>query len=330
MLGLSASNLKEKFNKLRVLIIGDVMIDSYVWGESNRMSSEAPVSIVEIKEREKRLGGAANVALNVKSLGAKPMVCSIIGNDTYGDEFVNLLTAQQLRSDRIIRNDTRKTTVKTRVFSKNKQLLRVDEESKHEASNSETLSLKGKITHIIHEVDLIIFEDYDKGVITKELIEFTISRANSMNIPVIVDPKKQNFLNFKGVSLFKPNLKEVQEGLGISITADLNNLKEATKLLNEKLTHKDTLITLSDAGVFYATSAEAQIIEAHKRKIVDVSGAGDTVIAVAALSYAIGLPMKEVAAIANVAGGLVCEKIGVMPIQINELLQELIRLKLIS
>jgi len=322
----STQELKEAFKKLNVLVIGDVMIDAYVWGTSTRSSPEAPIPIVDVDKKEKRLGGAANVALNIKSLGAKPIICSVIGEDKGAKDFLNLLTAQQLRSDSIIKSTERKTTVKNRVFSYDKQILRIDEESKVPLNKNEYLSLISKITGLLHQIDLIIFEDYNKGTITPSLIEHVVKKAKAFNIPVVVDPKKENFLAYKGVSLFKPNLKEVQEGLNIDTTPTLESLSLAAKALQKELNHSATLITLAEKGVYIHTEEmedKGELFPAFPRKVVDVSGAGDTVIATAALCLAVGLSYASISMISNLAGGLVCEQLGVKPIVLETLLQEI-------
>ncbi len=323
---ISTQELKEAFKKLSVLIIGDVMIDAYVWGTSTRSSPEAPIPIVDVEKKEKRLGGAANVALNIKSLGAKPIICSVIGEDQGGTDFLNLLTAQQLSSDCIIRSTERKTTIKNRVFSYDKQVLRIDEESKMPLNKNEYLSLISEITALLHQIDLIIFEDYNKGTITPELIAHVVKKAKVFDLPVVVDPKKENFLAYKEVSLFKPNLKEIQEGLNIGTTASLESLHLAAKALQKELNHSATLITLAEHGMYIHADDmgdEGELLPAFTRKVVDVSGAGDTVIATAALCLAVGLSHHSMSMISNLAGGLVCEQLGVKPIALETLLQEI-------
>jgi len=320
---ISTQALREEFKKLKVLIIGDVMIDAYIWGTSTRNSPEAPIPIVDVENREKRLGGAANVALNLKSLGATSIICSTIGKDQGASDFLNLLTAQQLRSDCIIKSDQRKTTIKNRVFSNDKQVLRVDEESVLPLTKAESLSLISKITSLLHQIDLVIFQDYNKGVITPELIDHVVKKAKGLDIPVVVDPKQENFLAYKGVTLFKPNLKEIQEGLKTKVDPTLNSLKKASEELHSALGHDATLITLSEHGVYYAVGEDSDIIPAFTRKVRDVSGAGDTVVATAGLCLAAGLSYASMAMVSNLAGGLVCEQLGVIPISLEQLLREI-------
>lgn len=314
-----------RFNNLNILIIGDVMMDSYLWGSVDRISPEAPVPVISVKKRENRLGGAANVALNVQSLGASPVICAVIGNDREGDAFIKLMQDQGLAVDGLVRLDNRPTTVKTRVIGHNQQMLRIDAEKDEELAADDTKSLLNKIRTVIatHSIDAIIFEDYDKGVISRHLIAEVVAEAKSRGIITVVDPKKRNFLYYKGVTLFKPNLKELREGLKIDIdTSKKGDLEKAAETLQKKLECDLVMVTLSELGVFMLSESGQKIIPAHIRKIADVSGAGDTVIATAALCLAAGLDEFKTAAVANLAGGLVCEHVGVVSIDKERLLNE--------
>ncbi len=313
----------ESFAKLNVLIIGDVMLDSYLWGKVERISPEAPVPIVNVQKREIRLGGAANVALNVLSLGAKPILCSVIGTDLDGDNLLSLLDKHGMSKEGIHQVENRPTTIKHRIISGSQQMLRVDAETDKPILPSETEQLFAKIQTLLPTADVIVFEDYDKGVITPELIKKVVEVANQKGIPTIVDPKKRNFLAYEGVTLFKPNLKELKEGLKIDFDkAEQSQVIEASRLLQEKMNVKANLITLSEYGVFVSDGTENHFIPAHLRSISDVSGAGDTVVSVAALAMALKLPLKLVAEISNLAGGIVCEYVGVVPIDKETLKRE--------
>lgn len=319
-------NIFEKFNSLNVLIIGDVMIDSYVWGKVDRISPEAPVPIVRVTEKENRLGGAANVALNIQSLGARPLICAIIGDDFDGETLISLLRKQGLSEEGIIKIPNRPTTVKTRIIAHNQQIVRVDAETEENVCESNTKKIVEKIQEIIgnNKIDAIIFEDYDKGLITEELINQTVKLAQSKNIITVVDPKKRNFNSYKGVGLFKPNLKELKEGLKIELDPkNIQQVENAVESLKSLLNAKSVMLTLSENGVYISTNKENKHIKAHKRDIADVSGAGDTVIATAALCLAAGLDELKTAEIANLAGGLVCEHVGVVPIDKTRLLKEI-------
>ncbi|SDL68991.1 rfaE bifunctional protein, domain I [Daejeonella rubra] len=319
------TDIFEKFNSLNVLIIGDVMIDSYIWGKIDRISPEAPVPVVRVTKKENRLGGAANVALNIQSLGANPYICAVIGNDPDGENFLSLLKTQGLSDQGIIKIKSRPTTVKTRIIAHNQQIARVDAETERNLSNSNTLLVLNKIKQIItdHRIDAIIFEDYDKGLITEDLIGNTVQLAQEMGIITVVDPKKRNFHAYKGVQLFKPNLKELKEGLKMEVDpSNMKQVEQAVDRLKKQLGAKTVMLTLSENGVYVSSENGNKHILAHKRDIADVSGAGDTVIATAALCMAAGLNEFKTAEIANLAGGLVCEHVGVVPIDKARLLKE--------
>ena len=317
------------FNNLNVLIIGDVMIDSYLWGKVNRISPEAPVPIVAVSKRERRLGGAANVALNIQAMGANPILCSVIGVDYEGQAFLDLLKAQKLSQKGILKCRDRITTVKTRVIGNNSQLLRVDDEVESDIEASETQQLLTLISYIIShdKIDVIIFEDYNKGLITPRLIAKVVELARSKSIPTCVDPKKKNFSAYKGVSLFKPNLKELREGVKLDVSGDnINELQRAVSSFRVKQKIDTVLVTLAEKGVITNSRKLKEHLPAHIRSIADVSGASDTVISVAALCRALECNDVLTAAIANLAGGLVCEQIGVVPVNKEQLLEETLKL----
>ncbi|MCB0401453.1 MAG: D-glycero-beta-D-manno-heptose-7-phosphate kinase [Flavobacteriales bacterium] len=320
-------NLFKSFNQLHVLIIGDVMIDSYYYGKVERISPEAPVPIVSVNRKDKRLGGAANVALNVKALGAKAILCSVVGNDRAAESFNELLQNEGLTAEGIIQSDERITTVKTRVIGNKNQVIRVDSEVETPLSAQENEALTQKIKNIIanQKIDVVIFQDYDKGVITPVLIDSIIDLCHSKGIPTAVDPKKKNFMAYKRASLFKPNLKELREGLNLDLRA--NNIAEIAQALNnfnQDQKHQINFITLSEYGVFIKSDTEEKHIPAHIRNISDVSGAGDTVISVASLCLALDQSLEMIAEIANLSGGIVCESVGVVPIDKDQLLSEAI------
>jgi rfaE bifunctional protein kinase chain/domain len=327
--------LFEAFNQLNVLIIGDVMVDSYLWGQVDRISPEAPVPIVSVKSRENRLGGAANVALNIKALGANPILCSVIGSDQKGREFVGLLEAEKMETAGILTSNDRITTTKFRVIGNKMQMLRVDEETDKLLSVSDRNDFYQSFLQIIEKkkINVIIFQDYDKGVISNELIIDVVRIAKEKGIPVAVDPKKRNFRAYQNVTLFKPNLKELKEGLHIDIDPkDEIQLKEAVTQLNKTLQAEMILLTLSEDGVFVEYKQNGQkysrILPSHVRSISDVSGAGDTVISVASLCLALHVEPGILASISNLAGGMVCEKPGVVPVDKNQLMQETMMLNI--
>jgi len=316
----------EDFTNLKALIVGDVMIDAYYLGKVDRISPEAPVPVVALNKKENRLGGAANVALNIKSLGATPLLCSVIGNDADSQIFKYLLKENGLDDSGIVSSTERQTTVKTRVIGNNHQMLRIDQEITDLLSSDEENQLLEKVAKLLPKANVVIFSDYDKGVITRRVIEEIINLCKQNNIPTVADPKKRNFLSYNGVSLFKPNLKELADGLKtLSIKPDGDAIYSAVKHLQEQMPHHISMITLSEHGVYYSLNGERSIIPAHLRTIADVSGAGDTVISVASLCLALNLPVERVVQLSNLAGGLVCEYLGVVPIKKEQLLEEAVQ-----
>ncbi|MDP1802292.1 MAG: bifunctional ADP-heptose synthase [Bacteroidota bacterium] len=316
-----------------MLVIGDVMIDSYLWGKVNRISPEAPVPIVAVSKKERRLGGAANVALNIQALGANPILCSVVGVDYEGLAFLDLLRAQKLSQKGILKLRDRITTVKTRVIGNNAQLLRVDEEVEEDIDPSDVQQLLTLISYIINhdKIDVIIFEDYNKGLITSKLVSKVVELAKSKNIPTCVDPKKKNFNTYKGVSLFKPNLKELREGIKMDVSGDhINELQRAVSSFRVKQKMETILVTLADKGIITNSRKVKEHLTAHVRSIADVSGAGDTVISVAALCRALECHDIVTAALANLAGGLVCEQVGVIPIDKSQLFEEALKLDIVK
>ncbi len=327
--------LFKSFATQKVLIIGDVMIDAYLMGKVDRISPEAPVPVVVINQRESRLGGAANCALNIQALGAEPILCSVIGDDSKGNEFIELLLDNKISEVGILRSKERITTTKYRIIGNNAQMLRVDEEINESLNESDNQAFINLVEKIIanNKIGSVIFQDYDKGVITPLLIEKLIPIFNELNIPIAVDPKKRNFHLYKNVSLFKPNLKELKEGLQIEFDAQsVKELSEAVNLLLEKHNVRIALTTLSEKGIYLSCNSRDkgrlnELIPAHVRAIADVSGAGDTVISTAALCLALDLKAYDIAYISNLAGGLVCEQVGVVPVDKERLLSELTSLK---
>jgi rfaE bifunctional protein kinase chain/domain len=321
----------KKFNELNVLIIGDVMVDAYIWGAVERISPEAPVPIISVKKRDFRLGGAANVALNVLSLGAKPILCALAGQDAQGTRLLQLLEDNGMSKEGIVVTQARPTTVKARVIATHQHVIRIDEESDAVASQEEENELLKRIEKLIPRCQAVIFEDYDKGVITARLIEETVKLARKLGIPTIVDPKKRNFHYYKHVTLFKPNLKELREGLKLEVEAgDLESVEMAVEQVKSKLDASGVMLTLSEHGVYIDYQSQKLSYPAHKREIADVSGAGDTVVSIAALCVALGLSPEKIAMLSNLGGGLVCQYVGVVPIDKKELLSEAIEMTLVN
>lgn len=329
MLKEDIKTLFDSFNNKRILIIGDVMLDLYLNGKVERISPEAPVPIVAVGNRFARLGGAANVAQNIKALGAEPVLCSIIGDDSKSHDFFNLLKEHGMPGNGIVKSNERRTTTKYRIIGNNAQMLRVDDEDTFNLTDNEYQALCDKIDTILYRerIDGIILQDYNKGVLTEKLIRRTIAVANEKKIPVGVDPKKNNFLAYENCTLFKPNLKELKEGINFDFPTDtIEGILLGVNELQDKLNCRFVMNTLSERGVLIQEMVNGKKnhyhIPAHLRKIADVSGAGDTVLGVAMLCLVNDLDPYHIAAISNLAGGLVCEEIGAVPINKERLLKE--------
>ena len=320
------NQLFSDFSNIKIAVVGDVMLDTYLFGKVERISPEAPVPIVAIQRKEQRIGGAGNVALNTVALGAKTFIISVIGDDADGKQLASLYSSQHINTDYLITSNSRTTTNKTRILGSNQQMMRLDTETITDISNEDEVLLLQQIEHCIqtHNPDVVIFEDYNKGVLTEGVIKEAIALCKQNNIITTVDPKHKNFFAFAGVDIFKPNLKEVKEGLNLSINEiNLSVLSEMHLQLSNKIQHNISLITLSEKGVFYQSAGnERSIIPTHIRSIADVSGAGDTVIAVASLAYAATKNIHLAAEMANIAGGLVCEEVGTVAINKEKLLKE--------
>ncbi len=320
----------DRFSQMHVVVIGDAMVDTYLWGKVERMSPEAPVPVVSVTKRENHLGGAANVSLNIQSLGATPFLFTVIGGDERGRKFQKLLGKSGLSGEGVFVDPRRKTTSKTRIMSKGQHIARVDEETTGDIAPEMEKALVAAVKKLIEQknVDVIIFVDYDKGVITPTLFNQINELALKEGIPTTVDPKRRNFLNYKNVSLFKPNFKEFVEGADLSIEkGDFEALKIAADKFKKKQALKLIFVTLSELGVLISDGIEEQYFPAVIRHIADVSGAGDTVISVASLAVVAKLHPKVMALMSNLAGGLVCEKPGVVPVDKEQLINEMVSQK---
>lgn len=305
------------------------MVDAYLWGVVNRISPEAPVPVFEVKKRENRLGGAANVALNIQSLGATPILCGVVGNDAKGEVLKELLQAAELSDQAVAVEDGRPTTSKTRIISGSHHLLRVDEEQSSTINTDTEKALLAKVKHEIETgVHVIIFEDYDKGLLSENLIKHIVDLANAKGIITCVDPKKNNFRSYRNVTLFKPNFKEFVEGLKEEVNKeDFDKITLLARTFLSDYNINEMLITLSEKGMMLISRDDKLHTPAVVRNISDVSGAGDTVISTFALAMAAGVSKREQIEIANLAGGLVCEEVGVVPVNKTKLQQEYLRRK---
>lgn len=320
--------LFDDMQQLHVVVIGDVMLDNYRWGVIERQSPEAPVPIVTVKKRDNRLGGAANVALNCIALGTKVTLASIVGDDNDGSILEQLANDAGIDTTLLVKSHHRPTTTKTRIIVDDKHMMRLDEEVCDDLTTEEEHPFIDMVMRYlqIEKPQVVIFEDYNKGVLKENVIDKVVKHCNHLGIITTVDPKKKNFLSYKNVTVFKPNLKEVREGLEMELNAvSQAELDAAHDALQQSLQHHITFITLSEKGVYYHDAA-SEVIPTHTRIIKDVSGAGDTVIATASVIYALSKDARLMAAVSNIAGGLVCEHVGVVPIDKQQLLQECERL----
>lgn len=317
----------KQVTKVKVAVVGDLMLDTYWWGNVDRISPEGPVPVVAVTKKEMRIGGAGNVCLNVKTMRAQASILSVIGKDEEGEQLKKLLSENKIDTRYIISSDSRMTTNKIRIISRNQQMMRLDAEQSYDITSGEEDELVKNVERYIHEEapQVIVLQDYNKGVLTEKVIKKVIKLCKKHQIISTADPKRKNFFAYKGIELFKPNLKEVKESLHIlEDNTDKNMLNTIHKKLLEKLSHCISLITLSDKGIFYQHENDSDIIPAHIRNVADVSGAGDTVIAVASLIYAVTKNVKLTAQIANFAGGLVCEEVGTAAINKDKLYHECI------
>lgn len=319
--------LETCFDALKILVIGDVILDHYLIGKVDRISPEAPVPVVVHQIEEYRLGGAANVALNIKAMGATPYLLSLVGTDVDGEKLIKLLEETSLSTSLITKDKNKITSCKTRILARNQHLLRYDRESTDwvtkEVEQAIILSIKNLLKQ--EQIDAIVFQDYNKGLLTDRLIAEVLKLAKKQSIKTLADPKKANFLAYSGVDWFKPNLREINEGLGLSISEQkpaLEELKRAAQTIKQHLKNTHTLITLGSKGMYYQSPKEEGIIPTKERQVADVCGAGDTVISILSLGVAADLEIKEAVALANIGGGQVCEKVGVVPINKEALIRE--------
>ncbi|MEZ5018134.1 MAG: bifunctional ADP-heptose synthase [Flavipsychrobacter sp.] len=317
----------DKMNQLHVVVVGDVMLDNYWVGDVDRISPEAPVPVIRLKTRESRLGGAANVAVNCKALGARVTLASIVGNDHEGNQLKELAKEAGVGTELLVKSKDRITTSKTRIISRSQQIVRLDDEQTNDISTEEEHPFLEKVLKFlqIEKPDVLIFEDYNKGILKPNVIERITSHCKEIGTITSVDPKKNHFLDYKSVDIFKPNLKEVREGLNIRLDkVDVSGMDEVHQKLKGILGHQVTFVTLSELGVYY-NNGNSAIIPSHYRRIADVSGAGDTVIATASMVYALTKDAALMAAISNIAGGLVCESVGVVSIDKEQLEKEAVK-----
>ncbi len=311
--------LKKNFNGKRIAVIGDMMLDIYFWGDVKRISPEAPVPVLEVEDEFYRFGGAANCALNIAKLNGVPEPVGVIGYDNFGTVFNSLIAEQNISSQGIILDDTRPTTAKTRVIADSQHIVRIDKESKETVGKNIQNKMFDHVKSIIKNIDGIILQDYNKGVLSSSLISQIIELANKNKILVTVDPKFNNFYEYKNVTVFKPNRKEAEDILGMKIKTD-DDISFAGNTLLKKLNAKNILLTLGEGGIAVFEKGKPQKrMPTKARKVADVSGAGDTVISTLTMALAAGANIYEASYLANYAGGIVCEEVGIIPIEIDKL-----------
>lgn len=309
------NDLKKGFDGKRIAVIGDMMLDGYFWGDVKRISPEAPVPVLEVEDEFFRFGGAANVAYNILTLGGIPIPVGVIGNDTYGSIFSSLIKEKNIEDDGIIIDNERPTTTKTRVIANNQHVVRIDKESKAYINHKIESKILAHIENLLNKLDGIILQDYNKGILTPSLISNIISIANKKNILVTVDPKFDNFFEYKNVTVFKPNRKETETVLGIRIKSD-KDISSAGRNLLQKLNSKYVLLTLGEEGIaVFERGDKERRMPTKAIKVADVSGAGDTVISTLTLGLAAGADIYEACFLANYAAGIVCGEVGIVPIE---------------
>lgn len=313
--------LFRSFRSLKIAVIGDVMIDKYIFGHVSRISPEYPVPVVDVTHESSRLGGAANVALNTHALGAETILIGITGRDSSRDALVDLMREQGLDDGFLIIDPSRPTTCKTRILSQNHHITRVDYESREPLCRDAEKRLLEMFAEISDTVDAVVLEDYNKGVLTGTLIASVTGLCRKKGIPVLVDPKLKGFFDYQGCSVFKPNLSELAASLGIVLHNEDREVEAACGLLLERLDAENLVVTRSEKGMTVCSDGAFTHIPATSLEVSDVSGAGDTVIGMLALGMAAGLDVVTSTRIANLAAGTVCQEVGAVPVRAEKLMQ---------
>ncbi len=297
-----------------VAVIGDVMLDRYIWGQVSRISPEAPVPVVDVVRENSNLGGAANVALNIRSLGANPVLIGAVGDDSNGRELLDIFQREHIITDFLVTDGYRPTTVKTRVIAGSQHVVRIDQENRMPVTPSTTQRMLDKFEEHLGSIEAVVLQDYNKGVIGEDLIAGVLRLASGRGIPIFVDPKYHHFFSYRGVTVFKPNRKETEDGLGIKLTGE-DSFVEAARMLRDRLDCANVLLTLGEQGMLLLQKDGSTVrVPTRARSVADVSGAGDTVIATLSAAMTCGADVAEASHLANLAGGLVCEEVGIVPI----------------
>lgn len=310
-----------KFGQKRILVLGDIILDHYVWGKVERISQEAPVPVIEAQKEEWRLGGAANVALNIHDLGAKVDLIGIVGSDASADTLRQLLLNKGISTEGVISDPGRSTTLKTRIGADNQQIVRIDYESKADISSSLETTVLEQLEKRLPSCSALLIEDYNKGLLTQGLIAAAIASAEKHGVPVAVDPKQKHFFCYRGVDIFKPNFKEMQTNLGLAFEDEAAFVK-ASESLRADMGIKYLVVTRGSQGLYiFAGEKEPRHLPTYAKEVFDVSGAGDTVISAMTLAYACGSGIDLAAQIANHAAGVVCGIKGTASVSPADILQ---------
>jgi len=314
----SLSEFFERAQEFHILVAGDVMLDKYVYGKVDRISPEAPVPVLQFQYSDSRLGGASNVALNVRRLGAKASIMGMVGEDAAGKDMLQMFKSEDIKDELVTVSDSATTTVKTRILGGHQHLLRIDEESHREITRTEALTLSKRLSEYLDadNVDAIILQDYNKGFLSAPMIRMMLEAAHRKGIPVCVDPKDTNFFEYEGVAIFKPNLRELRARLPFAVDVTKASLQDASKYLREDIKCEMTAITLSEHGIFLSRNGESGLFPTRPQMVIDVCGAGDAVISVLTLAYLMKANLHQMADLANVAGGVVCGEVGVCPVDV--------------
>ncbi len=311
--------LVRRFAGVRVLVIGDLMLDRYISGAVERISPEAPVPVVKVEKESWAVGGAGNVAANVAALGATCRVVGCVGQDGAGEQLRDELESLGVRTDGLVRTHERPTTVKTRILARRQQVVRFDHEVESDVSEGLAGALAGAVAELAAESDVLVMEDYNKGVLVSTVIRAVMDQAASRGRPTVVDPKRRNFFAFSGTTVFKPNAKELADALGEFLHPDDPDWMERTRT---RLRCENLLLTLGEAGMALQTAEGHSVrVPTAARAIYDVSGAGDTVTAVMAVALAAGADVPEAAILANHAAAIEVGKAGVATVSPTEIIQ---------
>lgn len=313
------SELLSRFKDCRILVIGDLMIDEYLWGQTERISPEAPVQVVEVRREEFVLGGAGNVANNLAALGAKAVITGVIGTADDGKRLLELFDDLGVDARGVIPEPGRRTTRKTRVIASNQHVVRIDRETRRHISDNTLDKLGDFVESVVQDMDAVLISDYDKGLLTPSLLNRIISACRSAEKPVIVDPKGLDFSRYKGATLITPNKKEASLASGVVILGE-DTLARAAQSLMETTASDRILITRSQEGmVYFERNGYSRKIDARARQVYDVSGAGDTVLSLLGLSVAAGASWEQATVLANAAAGVVVGKVGTATLTLGEL-----------